>query len=128
MRFYWLVLGILAVWRIVHLLVAEDGPADLLVRLRRKAGKGFWGSLLDCFYCLSLWISAPIACFIGDNWKERLLLWPALSGGAILLERMTLREEQPPPPAFYVEDKEEENVLWKEQSNVSGSRTQSPTH
>lgn len=128
MRFYWLVLGILAVWRIVHLLVAEDGSAYLLVRLRRKAGKGFWGSLLDCFYCLSLWISAPIACFIGDNWKERLLLWPALSGGAILLERMTSREEQPPPPAFYVEDKEEENVLWKEQSNVSGSRTQSPTH
>lgn len=128
MRFYWLVLGILAVWRIVHLLVAEDGPAYLLVRLRRKAGKGFWGSLLDCFYCLSLWISTPIACFIGDNWKERLLLWPALSGGAILLERMTSREEQPPPPAFYVEDKEEENVLWKEQSNVSGSRTQSPTH
>jgi hypothetical protein len=127
MRFYWLVLGILAVWRIVHLLVAEDGPADLLVRLRRKTGEGFWGSLLDCFYCLSLWISAPVACFIGENWKERLLLWPALSGGAILLERLTSREIQP-PPAFYIEDKEEENVLWKEQSDISGSRTKSPTH
>ena len=103
MRAYWVALGILAVWRATHLLNAEDGPADLLVRFRRLAGAGFWGKLLDCFYCLSLWVAAPFAVWLAQGWRHGLLLWLALSGAAILLERMTggLR---PPPVAPYVED------------------------
>ena len=101
MKFYWLALGILCVWRVTHLLQAEDGPWDLVIRLRRRIGAGFWGSLLDCFYCLSLWVSAPLAFVIGEGWKERLLLWPALSAAAILLERVTNRGQAPAP---YVED------------------------
>ena len=54
MDIYDLVLGTLAVWRITHLLQAEDGPWDVVVRLRRRTGTGFWGQLLDCFYCLSV--------------------------------------------------------------------------
>ncbi len=101
MNIYELVLATLCVWRITHLLQAEDGPWDLVVRLRRAVGGGFFGELLDCFYCLSLWISAPFAWGFGESWKERLLLWPALSAAAILLERLTA-----PPPALYIEDKE----------------------
>jgi hypothetical protein len=92
---YRFVLGVLAVWRVTHLLFAEDGPWDVVVRVRRRAGGGFWGRLLDCFYCLSLWIAAPLAVLLGSGWAERLLLWPALSAGAILLERATSREETP---------------------------------
>jgi len=88
---YWLILGILGVWRVTHLLYAEDGPFRLVARLRHLAGTGFWGGLLDCFYCLSLWMAGPFAWFLGGEWRERLLLWPALSGGAILLERATAR-------------------------------------
>lgn len=62
------------------------------MRLRRRAGNGFWGELLDCFYCLSLWVAAPFALWLGEHLAECLLLWPALSGGAILLERMTGHE------------------------------------
>ncbi len=105
MKFYWLMLGILVAWRLTHLLSAEDGPWDLMVRLRQRAGTGFWASLLDCFYCLSLWIAAPLACAIGERWTERLWLWPALSAGAILLERLTQRNASP-PTAQYFEDKE----------------------
>jgi hypothetical protein len=106
MRFYWLILGVLAVWRITHLLNAEDGPWDLLVKLRRRAGNGFFGSLLDCFYCLSLWVAAPPAYVVGDGWKHRLLLWPALSGGAILLQKLTSREQD--AVAEYYEDERKE--------------------
>jgi hypothetical protein len=123
MRFYWFVLGTLGVWRIVHLLNAEDGPWNLLARLRQLAGAGFWGSLVDCFYCLSLWVAAPFAYFLGARWKDRLLLWPALSGGAILLERLTSRREEP-PPAIYTEDKEGEDVLRQEQGTISGKGSQ----
>lgn len=105
MRFYWLVLGILCVWRVTHLFNAEDGPWNLMVRLRQRAGTGFWASLLDCFYCLSLWIAAPLAYAIGNHWRERLLLWPALSAGAILLERISKRKGEPPAAPFF-EDEE----------------------
>jgi hypothetical protein len=115
MGFYWLMLGILCVWRVTHLLNAEDGPGDLLVRLRRWAGSGFWGELLDCFYCLSLWISAPLAFFLGAEWKERLLLWPALSAGAVLLERWSARAKDSNQPAVtYSEDSEEADVLLRQ--------------
>jgi hypothetical protein len=99
MRFYWLILGILGVWRITHLLHAEDGPWNLLVKLRQSLG--FAGQVLDCFYCLSLWIAIPFALGVGQSWKERLLLWPALSGAAVLLQRATS-----PEAAIYQEDKE----------------------
>lgn len=105
MTFYWLLLGTLCVWRITHLLSAEDGPWDVVVHVRRRAGTGFWGRLLDCFYCLSLWVAVPFAFFLGDSPSERLLLWPALSAGAILLERLT-NPEQGTPPAPYLEDEE----------------------
>jgi len=89
LKFYWLIIGVLIVWRVTHFFQAEDGPWDIVVRLRKLAGDGFWGALMDCFYCLSVWMAAPVAVIIGETMKERLLLWPALSGAAILLERMT---------------------------------------
>ena len=98
-------LSILAVWRITHLLWGEDGPADFVVRIRRLAGDGFWGRVLDCFYCLSLWVSIPFAVTIGGGWPERVIAWFGLSGGAILLERITARETvSPPSPPQHTEN------------------------
>ena len=87
MKVYRFILGLLTVWRITHLFQAEDGPWDLSIHLRRAVGNGFWGKLLDCFYCLSLWVSLPVAWVIGQTIVERTLLWLAFSAGAILLER-----------------------------------------
>jgi hypothetical protein len=105
-RFYWLILGVLSVWRVTHLFVAEDGPWNLLARLRQRASEGFFASLLDCFYCFSLWTAAPVAWLIGQGIKERLLLWLALSGGAIVLERTTNRAG-PTQATVYYEDPED---------------------
>jgi len=95
--FYGFILGVLGVWRLTHLLNAEDGPWKVFVRLRKLAGSGFWGELLDCFYCLSLWVAAPFALLLTSSWREGLLLWLALSGGAILLERVC----PPPAPPYF---------------------------
>src|SRR3989304_4009867 len=103
MPFYWLLVGVLCVWGLTPLLPAGDGPWELPVRLRRRAGAGFWGSLLDCFYCVSLWISAPFAYLLGDGWMERLLLWPALSAGGGLLGRGP-NPETGAPPARSIEE------------------------
>ena len=104
--FYWFVLGALGVWRVTHLLNAEDGPWDVLVGLRQLAGESVFGKLLDCFYCLSLWVAAPFAWQLAQGWKHGVLLWLALSGAAIVLERATERFQQP-SVAPYVEDPKE---------------------
>ena len=82
MQWYLLVLASLGVWRLTHLLNAEDGPWAILARLRAVAGDGAWGELLDCFHCLSLCISVPFALALGVGWGQTLLLWPALSAAA----------------------------------------------
>jgi hypothetical protein len=105
MHYFHFLLGILSVWRVTHLLNAEDGPGDVVVHLRQRAGDGFFGHLLDCFYCLSVWVAAPLAIFLGDKTSERILFWPALSAGAILLERATDRSQNE-LPEFYIEGHE----------------------
>lgn len=122
MRFYWLALGILGAWRLSHLVTAEDGPADLLVRLRRAAGEGFWGRLLDCFYCVSLWIALPLAWWIGESWKERALLWPALSAGAILLERLAGRGSTTAAAEYWEEEEPGDGVLRREKGGLPPER------
>jgi hypothetical protein len=82
----------LATWRVTHLLAKEDGPADLVVRLRARLGNGLLGKLMDCFYCLSLWVAVPLSFFVcaGSSRLEPLQIlvtWLALSGAACLLER-----------------------------------------
>jgi hypothetical protein len=108
MGVYWFILGGLCVWRITHLLQAEDGPWDVVVRLRLFAGPTFWGKLLDCFYCLSLWVALPFAIGLGHDWKERGLLWPAFSAAASLLQQATA-----PVAAQYIEHTEELHDLLR---------------
>lgn len=115
MQFYGLILGVLGTWRVAHLLSAEDGPANIFVRLRKYAGRGFWGTLLDCFYCLSLWVSVPFSIALGETFKEQCLLWLALSGGAITLERISSRGTV--PPAIYFEDGEEDDALLRKEQD-----------
>ncbi len=110
MSFEWLGLGVLCVWRVTHLLVVEEGPWRSVARLRAVASSGFWGGLFDCFYCLSLWVSLPLGLLIGTNWPERVVLWPALSAGAILLERATARAGDP-QSAAYAEDEDKDGML-----------------
>lgn len=84
-----LVLAVLATWRITHLLTSEDGPADTVVRLRSLLGNGLLGQLMDCFYCLSLWVAAPFALFLSNAPLDWLVGWLGLSGAACLIERVS---------------------------------------
>jgi len=93
------VIGSFAVWRITHLLVAEDGPWDALVKLRALLGDSAFGRAMDCFYCTSIWVSVPFALRIADHWPDRCIGWLALSGVACVLEQATTRSERPYSPA-----------------------------
>lgn len=78
----------------------EDRPFEIIFLLRKKAGAGFFGSLLDCFYCLSIWIALPFAFWIGTNRKEIFLFWLALSGAACLLEQATAKNNNHHSPGY----------------------------
>jgi len=84
------VLAVLACWRITHLLAREDGPADVVLLLRRRLGSGGLGRAMDCFKCLSLWVAAPLAVGVFAAWGVGTIVlgWLGLSAGACLLERL----------------------------------------
>jgi len=84
-----IVLAVLATWRVAHLIAREDGPLDVILRLRARAGNGTLGRLMDCPYCLSIWVAAPWATWIARDPVEWIAVWLATSGGASLLERAT---------------------------------------
>jgi len=83
-----LVLAVLATWRVTHLLANEDGPAEIVVRVRRSLGESWIGGLMDCFNCLSLWIAAPAALFLSRRPGPLVISWLALSGAACLLQNL----------------------------------------
>jgi len=109
MSLVWFPIAVLGVWRVTHLLVAENGPWDMLSRLRAVIRSRLSVRLLDCFYCTSLWVSVPFAFIVGSNWLERGLLWPALSGGAIVIEQVTIKLAQPPPAAYFENPRQEDD-------------------
>jgi len=116
---YAFVAGILAVWRITYALTMEDGPARVLVRLR--AGVGRWTSVLDCFYCTSIWTAVPVALALGATLADRMLLWLALSGGACLAHRFTERSQT----GTYWEEQEDDHVLRR---RADGTGTAADSH
>jgi hypothetical protein len=91
-----LLLCVLATWRLTHLFVAEDGPGDIVVKLRAWLGDSFFGLVMDCFYCASVWLAFPFAFVIAHDALDWLVSWLAISGAAALLEQATQRETSPP--------------------------------
>jgi hypothetical protein len=83
-------IGACAVWRLAHLIACEDGPGDILFLIRQRLGQGFAGRLVDCFDCVSIWISV-LALLIRASWDERIIMWVGISGAACLLERISVR-------------------------------------
>ena len=95
-------LASLATWRVTHLLAEEDGPADVVVRLRTRAGDGRLGGLMDCFGCLSIWVAAPLSFGLARTRRPDPVAWLALSGAACLLEQAT--HERRPRPYLHTEE------------------------
>ena len=83
---------------------------NAITRLRGRAGSGAAGELMDCFYCLSLWLAAPFALVVGGRRRETPVVWLALSGAACLLERAT-------------REKGAWDVLWEEPAGGRGRDT-----
>jgi hypothetical protein len=96
------VLASLAVWRVTHLVNAEDGPWDLAARLRARIGRlrsPMPARLVGCFYCLSVWVALPFVPWLTREPAPFIVSWLALSAAAIVIERLSART----PPAQWHE-------------------------
>ena len=101
MNIFYLVLSVFAVWRLTHLFNKEDGPFDIIFLLRKKAGNSFFGRMMDCFYCLSIWIALPFGIWLGITWTGKILVWLALSGAVCLLEQATIKNDSGNGPTYH---------------------------
>ena len=83
----------LATWRISRLVAKEDGPFDVVLRARARAGTSVLGRLMDCPYCVSVWAALPLAGWLtrrgGLPVGDLVPVWLAISAGACLLEQAT---------------------------------------
>lgn len=84
-----LIIGCFATWRLTCMLHGEPGPWKLVSRVRRGLELLGARDALQCHYCLSVWLAAPIAAGLVEDTVGRLILWPALSAGSIVIERLT---------------------------------------
>lgn len=92
----------MAVWRISSLLVNENGPWNIFVRVREWAGIGhdyngravtfpdrFFAQMLSCVWCTSVWVSIFMTLFVFTSpyWAFRFAVFLAFSTGAIMINK-----------------------------------------
>ena len=89
------ILSVLAVYRVSYMIANEDGPLDMFVFIREKAGQKNWiGRGLNCVLCISFWLSAiPAATtilivgFFRSNFESFVLCWFAIAGGVLIIQK-----------------------------------------
>ncbi len=77
----------LGAWRLASLLVQEDGPWDVFVRVRdwtgMPLGTGFFAKLLGCIWCTSVWtgtalygvwLLVPVLSYLPAIWAVALIV------------------------------------------------------
>ena len=83
----WLLLTILAVWRLTALIAYESGPFEMFSAMRRTFVRVGLGKLVGCFYCLSVWISCLVVLVFPLSLSTPLVIL-GVAGAVALLERM----------------------------------------
>jgi Protein of unknown function (DUF1360) len=83
----WLLLTILAVWRVTALLAYEAGPFGIFVSFRRGLVKLGLGRLVGCFYCLSVWINCA-ALLVFPLTRATPLVILGVAGAVAVIERL----------------------------------------
>jgi len=95
-----LLLLILASYRVSLLIAADEGPYKIFDKFRKhlgqiaaKRGQGFWwefSELFHCPFCLGVWMSLvllPLYVYPSDL-GNLFLLWMGVTGGQNLLQKL----------------------------------------
>jgi len=83
-------LSTLAVWRIGHMILDENGPFNIFGKLANYTDKlkykdGGLKQLSTCFYCMSIYLSVPFSIYLANNVVEFIIYVLSMSALAIIL-------------------------------------------
>jgi len=93
----------LAVFRLTRILIVDDGPFDVFLKIRAWAGVSrdngvtvttkawMWAGLLSCHWCLSVWVAFPAALLWQGISPGALAAWLALAGASSIIEEIVRR-------------------------------------
>lgn len=81
-------LSILAAWRVTTALCYERGPFNSLTAVRRLSYRIGLKTLVDCFHCTAVWISAALVLGIYVPTQTSILLVIAVAGAVSLLQKL----------------------------------------
>lgn len=93
----YLILAILATYRIAHMVAQEDGPFDVFSRIRSIPNPESWIARgLNCVLCISFWVSLLAALLLAHQdptmqRSETLLTWLGIAGAVMVLHLWTER-------------------------------------
>ena len=103
-----LIIGGLAVWRLTHAFVKENGPLMMFARLRaflaahQKRSGGLF-DMISCTSCFSFWIALTASLFVSHDVFHWVGYALAFSGCSMLLESFFTKKSDPlkliAPPA-----------------------------
>lgn len=96
MTWLWVLIAILANYRLARMLATEDGPFDAFSRFQEWAGgsKTWVGRGLACPFCVGYWTALPLALIVisllpmSPDWRMVVLLWLAISGGQTIIQKV----------------------------------------
>jgi len=94
-----IILSMLAVWRAIHILQEEVGPAAIFSRLQAYLAKRDYkpGSFSDgffCFNCMSVWLSIIPSLLLCNSIFKFILYTLSISAGAIIIDILLKTTEQ----------------------------------
>jgi hypothetical protein len=78
----------LAVYRVAFLVARRRAVGVFQAVAVFREGLRGWPPV-TCVNCLSVWLSLPLAAFVGGSWIEQVVAWWALSGAAVVIDRAT---------------------------------------
>lgn len=96
----------MATWRIASMFVSEQGPGDIFLRVRARAGivhddskqvaavpEGFFPGIFSCIWCCSVWVGVFWMLFdlLSPFWSLRLATAFAFSAAAIVIQHFMER-------------------------------------
>jgi hypothetical protein len=91
-QWFWLLISILAVWRLTTLVCYEEGPFHVMSKIRLLLYRIKLGSLVECFHCTAMWFALLTTLAIYKISIATLFLVFAIAGGASIIEKIIYHE------------------------------------
>lgn len=85
----WVVLAVLATYRIARMIALEDGPFDVFSLMRERVGQSEWvGRGVHCVLCLSFWIAWLVVLLLPlGSLPEYILAALGIAGGVVVIHK-----------------------------------------